>query len=192
ERTGGLKEDVIRLVQDRVTQLRHLAEKKQTILKSIDLQGKLTDDLRQAIAAAETVKRLDDLYLPYKQKKRTLATTARERGLEPLALAVWNRDTAVANLTEVLPTLVDPEKELKTPEDVLLGVQHILAERIAETADVRAAVRAVLWDTAKLATCRSENLAPEQGLDYKDYFLFSEAVRHIPAHRILAINRGEK
>jgi protein Tex len=192
ERTGGLNEDVIRAVQARVQQLRQLAERKQTVTKSIEGQGKLTDELRAAILAAETLKRLEDLYLPYKPKKRTLATTARERGLEPLATAIWDRDPAVANLAEVLPTLVNPEKGLATPDEVLLGVQHILAEQISETAEVRAAVRVVLWDTGKLCTVKSEKLTEKQGLDYKDYFQFSETIRHIPPHRILAINRGEK
>src|SRR5215831_18010635 len=154
ERTGGLNEEVIRTIQHRVGQLRQLAERKQTILKSIENQGRLTDELRQAVLAADTSKRLEDLYLPYKPKKATLASKARERGLEPLALAVWTRDPVAANLAEVLPSMVNPEKELNTPEDVLLGVQHILAELIAETADVRAAVRSVLWDTGKLSTTK--------------------------------------
>src|SRR6516165_2480080 len=109
ERTGGLNEDVIRQIQGRVQHLRQLADRKQTILKSIEGQGKLTDELRAAILGADTAKRLEDLYLPYKPKKRTLATAAREKGLEPLALAIWTRDPAVANLQEVLPTLVNPE-----------------------------------------------------------------------------------
>src|SRR5437667_3456238 len=137
ERTGGLNEEVIRQIQDRVAHLRQLAERKQTILKSIEGQGKLSDELKAAILAAETPKRLEDVYLPYKPKKRTLASIARERGLEPLATAIWNKDPAVANLAEILPTLVNQEKELPTPEEVLLGAQHILAEQIAETADIR-------------------------------------------------------
>jgi uncharacterized protein len=192
ERTGGLNEEEIRTIQARVGQLRQLAERKQTILKSIEGQGRLTEDLRRAILMADTSKRLEDLYLPYKPKKATLASKARERGLEPLALAIWNRDPAVANLAEVLPTLVNPEKELGTPEDVLAGVQHILAEQIAETADVRAVVRTVLWETGKLSTSRHEKLAADQGREYKNYFQFAESVRTIPPHRILAINRGEK
>jgi uncharacterized protein len=192
ERTGGLNEEVLRQIQARVHHLRQLAERKQTVLKSIEGQGKLTDALRAAILAADTPKRLEDLYLPYKPKKRTLATTARERGLEPLAQAVWNRDPAVANLPEVLSGMVNPEKELPTTDDVLLGVGHVLAEQIAETAEVRAAVRTVLWETGKLCTKKSDHLAEGQGLDYKDYFQFAETVRHIPPHRILAINRGEK
>src|SRR5262249_1485269 len=124
--------------------------------------------------------------------KRTLATAAREKGLEPLAQAIWYADPAVANLAEVLPTLVNPEKELHTPDDVLLGAQHILAEQIAEAAEVRGVVRAVLWDTGKPGRGKSDKLAEGQGLDYKAYFKFEEPVRHIPPHRILAINRGEK
>jgi uncharacterized protein len=192
ERTGGLNEEVIRQIQARIGLLRQLAERKQTILKSLDNQGKLTDDLRAAVLGADTAKRLEDLYLPYKPKKRTLATIARERGLESLALAIWNQDKAVANLDEVLPNMVNPEKELHTPADVLLGVQHILAEIVAETADIRAAVRSVLWETGKLCSSKSDKLAEGQGLDYKDYFQFTESVRQIPPHRILALNRGEK
>jgi uncharacterized protein len=192
ERTGGLNEDVIRRIETRVQQMRQLAERKQTILKSIEGQGKLTDELRQAILAAESPKRLEDLYLPYKPKKRTLATAAREKGLEPLALAIWSRDPAVANFDEMCQTMVNPEKELPTIEEVKLGVQHILAELISEIADIRAMARIILWDTGKLCTIKSETLKEGDGLDYKDYFEFTEPVRHLPPHRILAINRGEK
>ena len=192
ERTGGLNEEISRQIQARVQYLQQLGERKQTILKSIEGQGKLTDALRAAILAADTSKRLEDLYLPYKPKKRTLATTARERGLEPVALAIWNREPAVANLGELLPSMVNPEKELQSPDDVLAGAGHILAEQIAETAEVRAAVRVALWETGKLCTAKSESLAEGQGIEYKDYFQFTETVRHIPPHRILAINRGEK
>src|SRR3954447_13644723 len=106
ERTGGLDEEQVRIIQARVGQLRQLAERKQTILRSIEGQGKLTDELRAAILAAETPKRLEDLYLPYKPKKRSLAQAAREKGLDKLAEAIWNADEIVANLAEVLPTLV--------------------------------------------------------------------------------------
>ena len=192
ERTGGLDEELIRQIQARVQFFRQLAERKQTILKTIDSQGKLTDALREAILAAETNQRLEDLYLPFKPKKKTLASTARERGLEEFALAVWNRDPAVANLAETASAMVNPEKELKTPEDVLQGAGHILAELIAETAEVRAAVRPVLWETGLLASTRNENVAPDKGLEFRDYFEFSEPVRRIPPHRVLAMNRGEK
>ncbi len=192
ERTGGLDEEQVRIVQARVGQLRALAERKQTILKSIEGQGKLTDELRHAVLAADSPKRLEDLYLPFKPKKRTLATLARERGLDHLAQAIWIRDPAVDNLGEILPTMVDAEKELNTPEDVLAGAQHILAEQVAETAEVRAAVRFYLWDHAKLLTGKSDKVKEGEGLDYKDYFQFTEMVRTIPPHRVLAISRGER
>lgn len=192
ERTGGLQEDYIRQIQSRINFLRQLHDRKQTILKSIEHQGKLTDELRHAILAADTLRRLEDLYLPYKPKKRSLATTARERGLEPLALAIWHSDPAVGNLDELLPALVNPEKELKTVEDVRTGVGHILAEMTAEAAEVRAPLRAFLWETGKVAAAKNDKLPEGQGLDYKDYFQFTESARHIPAHRILALNRGEK
>jgi uncharacterized protein len=192
ERTGGLDEEVLRIIQERVQQLRALADRKQTILRTIESQGKLTDELRSLILAAENPKRLEDLYLPYKPKKRSLAQAARERGLDRLAMAIWENDEAVFNLEEVLPTLLNPEQQLNTTEDVLGGAGHILSELIAECADVRAFVRGVLWDTGRLQTTKSEKLAEGQGLEYKDYFAFAELIRQMPPHRILAINRGEK
>jgi uncharacterized protein len=192
ERTGGLDEEILRIIQERVGNLRQLAERKQTILRSIEHQGKLTEELRASILAADHPKKLEDIYLPYKPKKRSLAHAAREKGLEPLALAIWNADPAVANLNDFAQSMVAPEKGLNNVEEVLLGAGHILAELIAEAAEVRNGVRGVVWDTGGLRTTKSEKLQEGQGLDYKDYFDFGEAVRQIPPHRVLAINRGEK
>src|SRR4051794_41406984 len=192
ERTGGLDEEILRVIQERVGLLRALADRRQTILRTIESQGKLTDELRAAILAADNPKRLEDLYLPYKPKKRSLANAAREKGLEPLAVAIWNADPIAADLPGLLPTLINPEQGLNNEEDVLHGAGHILAELIAETADVRAVLRAVLWDTGRLQTTKSEKLPEGQGLEYKDYFDFMEPIRQIPPHRVLAINRGEK
>lgn len=192
ERTGGLKEEMIRHVQGRVALLQQLAERKQTILKSIEGQGKLSDELRSAIRGAETSKRLEDLYLPYKPKKKTTGMTARDAGLEPLAMAIWNRDGAVANLVEVLPGFVNPESGLASAADVQTGVHHLLAEMLAEAAEVRATVRSALWESGKICSVKAENWPEGQGLEFKDYFNFSESLRQIPAHRILALNRGER
>src|SRR5436305_9256800 len=119
ERTGGLDEDVLRTIQERVGLLRQLAERKQSILRTIENQGKLTAELRAAILAADNPKRLEDLYLPYKPKKRSLAAAAREKGLEPLAVAAWNAEPGIAatpaRLGEVLPTLATPEPGLNSP-----------------------------------------------------------------------------
>src|SRR5262249_49351563 len=156
-------------------------DRKQTILKSLELHGKLTPELRAAVLAADTPRRLEDLYLPYKRKdKPTRADKARERGLGPLAEAVWYADPAVANLAEVLAGLVNPEKELTSPADVRAGVSDVWAERVAEAADVREAVRRVLWETGRITTQKSDKLGENQGLEYKDYFQFGEALRHIP------------
>jgi protein Tex len=192
ERTGGLDEEKIRRVQSRVEHLRELIERKQTILKSIDSQGKLTETLRDAIITAESMKRLDDLYLPYKPKKTTLATQAREKGLEPLALAIWNRDEIVADLNTVVAGMIDPEKNLNSVEDIMLGTQHILAEMVSETAELRAAVRHVVWETGKLVAKKTDQVTAEKGVEYKDYYEFEESARMIPPHRVLAVNRGEK
>jgi uncharacterized protein len=193
ERTGGLNEEVIRRIQHRVQQLRALADRKQTILKTIENQGKLTDELRAAILAADSPKRLEDLYLPYKPKKRSVASEAREKGLEPLALSIWNKDPAVANLAELLPNMVNPEKQLTSVDDVLTGVRNILAEVISETADLRGAARTILWDpAAQLVSKKNEALPEGKGQEFKGYFDFKESVQSIPPHRILAINRGEK
>lgn len=192
ERTGGLSEDVIRRIQYRIGLLRQLGERKQMILKTIENQGKLSDDLRNAILAAESPKRLEDLYLPFKPKKRTQASEAREKGLEPLAQAIWTKDPVAANLPDVLQGMVNPEKGLNTADDVLAGVKTVLAEIIAEQADLRGAMRMVIWETGKIVSSRSETLPENKGQEFKGYFDFNESIQQIPPHRILAINRGEK
>jgi transcriptional accessory protein Tex/SPT6 len=192
ERTGGLPIDALHAIEARFVHQRRIQERRQTLLKNLQLQEKLTDDLSHALLTADTMRRLDDLYLPFKPKKKSLAGPAKERGLEPVAVALWNADPSVADFTELLPTFVNPEKGLNTPEDVHLGVQQILAERLAELAPVREAARKVLWDSGKLVVHRSEKLGEGQGTEYRDYFQFNEPLRHLPPHRILAINRGEK
>src|SRR5262245_14843330 len=191
ERTGNLNEVTIREIQLRVQRLRELSERKETILKAIEGQGKLNPDLAAAIRAADNAKRLEDLYLPFKPKKRTKASDARERGLEPLAFRVWTRDETLTDVNAAAQELVDPEKGVDSVEKVLEGVGHILAEAISEMAAVRDTVRKVVWRTGKIVTSKAE--IPEgQGLEYRDYFNYSEPVSQIPPHRVLAINRGDK
>jgi uncharacterized protein len=191
ERTGGLDEETIRRVQARVSMVRVLADRKNTVLRSIEAQGKLTDELRAAIDAAESFKRLEDLYLPFKPKKRTLATQARERGLEPLAQAIWRDDESARDLMAAAQSLVDPAKELNTTDDVLAGVGHIIAENISELAAARAGLRRVIWQTGKIASKKVENLPDERGKGFRDYFDFAESLEKIPHHRVMALNRGE-
>jgi len=191
ERTGGLDEEVIRRIQARIDALRALAERKQTILKSIAGQGRLTDDVVGAIMDADHPKRLEDLYQPFKPKRRSLASDARDQGLEPLAIAIWTRDPAVEPLAEVVAGLVNPEKGLADPAAVLTGVRNILAEVVSDSADVRGSLRLFLRDTAVMVTHKADGVPDGQGQEYRDYFQFKEAVRMMPPHRILAVNRGE-
>ncbi len=191
ERTGNLNEVVIREIQLRVQRLRELAERKETILKAIEAQGKLTPDLATAIRSADNPKRLEDLYLPFKPKKRTKASDARDRGLEPLAFRIWTRDDTLTDLAAAAQELVSAEKGIDSVEKVLEGVGHILAEAISEMATVRDGVRKVVWKTGKIVTSKAE-LPEGQGLEYRDYFDYSEPAAQIPPHRILAINRGDK
>ena len=145
ERTGNLDETAIREVQRRVGRLRELAERKETVLRSIEAQGKLTEELAEAIRRADTPQRLEDLYLPFKPKKKTKASDAREKGLEPLALRIWNRDETLTDLRAAAEAFVDPSKGVENVDQVLEGVGHILAESISELATVRDAVRRVVW-----------------------------------------------
>ncbi len=156
DQTGGLDEEQIRHIQERVVRQRLHADRKQTILRSIESQGKLTPELAAAIEAAETIKRLEDLYLPYKPKKQTLATQARVRGLEPLALEILAADAAANDLDARAADFVNTDKQVATPADALLGAGHILAEMFAERADVRGKLRSILEHTGKIVTVAGE------------------------------------
>src|SRR5438093_12459193 len=143
DHTGGLDEEQVREIQFRAGKIRQLVERKATILKTIEAQGKLTPELADQIQHANTPKRLEDLYLPFKPKKQTLATVARERGLEPLALEILNAD--IPEYESRLEALVNPEKGLNTVAEVLEGIQHIAAERISERADLRGRLRRIFF-----------------------------------------------
>ena len=148
--TGGLDEEQIRQVQDRVTRARMLAERKRTILKSIESQAKLTEALAAEIQGATSTKRLEDLYLPYKPKKQTLATIARDRGLEPLAREILDAVKIAEDLDRRALDFVDIDKGIRSQADVLLGVGHLIAERFSERADLREALRRIVRDTGKI------------------------------------------
>jgi len=160
DETGGLDEEQIRRIQSSVGKLRQLDERKRTILKSIQSQGKLTDELTQQITRAQTQKLLEDLYLPFKPKKQTLATQARERGLEPLALEVLADAPEAKELNERATTLIDAEKELADVDAVLQGVGYIIAESFSEHAQLRGRLRKLFWKTGILKSTRIEN--PQQ------------------------------
>ncbi len=146
DRTGGLDEEQIRRIQEAVDRQRQLEERKQKVLRSIQSQDKLSDELKEKIQSASSLKTLEDLYLPYRPKKQTLATQARKRGLEPLALEVLNGAPAAEDLDVRCAAFVDPEKELPTVDDVLAGVGHILAEVLSERVDLRSLARRGMWN----------------------------------------------
>ncbi len=188
EVTGGLDENQIIAIQDRVRYLRALEERKETVLKSIEEQGKLTEELRAQITAAVKLQEVEDLYLPYKPKKRTRATIAKEKGLEPLAQQMWAQKENSGNLEAIAAAYINAEKGVNTADEALAGARDIIAEWVSDDAEVRKLVRERTWDAG---TLRSE-AKDEKNLDvfemYKD---FREPLKKVVPHRTLAINRGE-
>lgn len=191
DQTGGLDEEQIRAIEQEVARERMLAERKQTILRSIESQGKLTPELAAEIRAADSTKRLEDLYLPFKPKKQTRATQARERGLEPLANEILAADPACSDLDSRAADFVNPDKEVATAADALLGAGHILAEKFSERADLRQRVRRIYRKSGKLVSTKGET-DEKKAKGFSDYFDYSEPLSKVPPHRILAINRGER
>ena len=190
EVTGGLDEVQLRDVRDRAQYLTELDERRAAILKSIEEQGKLDDTLRAAIDGAETKQALEDLYLPYKPKRRTRATIARERGLEPLAELLWSRSATDAELESAAHNYIDGEKGVPDAATALSGARDILAERIAEDAALRGRIREL---TRADGTLRSRAITGKEKevSKFQDYYEFSQKLVEIPSHRMLAIRRGE-
>src|SRR5262245_29102257 len=156
DQTGGLDEMQIREIQFRIGKIRQLLERKATILKTIEAQGKLTPELADQIQHANTPKRLEDLYLPFKPKKQTLATIARERGLEPLAIEIYEAHETAKDMRARAAELISAEKELHTVEDVLAGVGHLIAERFSENAELRGRLRRIFQRSGKLVCTKVE------------------------------------
>ncbi|MCK4622098.1 MAG: RNA-binding transcriptional accessory protein [Desulfuromonadales bacterium] len=191
EATGDLDEVQIRQLQERLSYHKELIERRQTILKSIDEQGKLTPELRRRIAAARQKTELEDLYLPFKPKRRTKALIARERGLESLAEQLLAATGAGAELERLAVPFVNRERDVADTAAALEGAGHILAERFAEDADARALVRELTWQQGQFC---SKTARGKEGTvsKYEMYYDFSELLRQIPSHRMLAMRRGEK
>lgn len=189
DQTGGLDEEQIEAVRAHVAKLRQLEERKQTILRSLESQEKLTDELRKEIARAASMKRLEDLYLPFKPKKQSLAAKAREQGLEPFADEILTRKCA--DLQARAAEFVDAEKGIPDAAAALTGAGHIIAEMFSELADLRQHIRKVYRKTAKLVSKGVEE-EHKQKAQFKDYLDFREPLPRVPPHRVLAINRGER
>ena len=187
EMHGAMDDTVLRNLETRLQYLRNLEERKQEVIKSIAGQEKLTDELEKAILAAVTLAEVEDLYRPYKQKRRTRATVAKEKGLEPLALALFEQDGS--DPATLAADYIDPEKGVETVEDALQGASDIVAEMISDDANIRKALREKMERSAVVTVVADD---PEKESVYTMYYDFKTPVSRLQNHQILAINRGEK
>ncbi len=190
EMTGELDEVQIRKISERVTSLRNLAKRKEEVIHSIEEQGKLTEELREKILSAETITAVEDLYQPYRPKRKTRASVAREKGLEPLAQWLFKAPYGSQALQEA-SSYVNPEKGVNTPEEALQGAMDIVAEMVSDDPDTRGWVRQFTYNRGELRTGVKNQEADQRGV-YRMYYDHREVVKLAPPHRILAINRGEK
>jgi len=190
EATGNLDEVQIRAIEEKLAYFRELVSRKETILASIAEQGKLTDELKARIEKTLEKSGLEDLYLPYKPKRRTKAMIAREKGLEPLASYIWNQEPAATPLGIFAATFVDTEKGVATTEEALEGARHIVAETISESADIRQFLRRTMFDEGVIVSKKITDASDEEQ-KFTMYYDYREPVKQIPSHRMLAIRRGE-
>ncbi len=189
EVTGSLNDEQLRNLDERLRYLRNLEDRKEQVIASIEEQGKLTEELKAQIIAAETMVLVEDLYRPYKQKRRTRATIAKEKGLEPLAEFIMKQETNVPVEEEAAKYISDEEgKEVASPQDAIAGALDIIAEQISDVADYRTYIREITFKEGKIISLAKDEAAESV---YETYYDYSEAAATIPGHRILALNRGE-
>lgn len=191
EVTGGLSDEDLRTLYERLNYLRNLENRKEEVRNSIEEQGKLTDEIVKALQNAKILAEVEDIYRPYKQKKRTRATVAKEKGLEPLSEALINQDNKVS-IEEIAKKFIDPEKGVETVEDAIAGAKDIIAENISDNPIYRKEIKRYCYRDGVIATEVNEKDEKDDKATYQMYFDFNEKVNRIPSHRILAINRAEK
>ena len=187
EATGELSDEQLRDLFERLTYLRNLEKRKEEVIRLIDEQGKLTEELQNTIVSALTMTEVEDLYRPFKQKKKTRATIAKAKGLEPLANIIFEQKDK-RDINEIAKEFIDEEKDVKTVEEAINGAKDIIAEMISDVAEFRKDIRKIIYDKGVIATMASKDAKSV----YEMYYDYNEAVKKIPSHRILAINRGEK
>ncbi|MDD3569753.1 MAG: Tex family protein [Lachnospiraceae bacterium] len=188
ELTGTMDDQILRQLEERLNYLRGLDKRRSEIISSIETQGKLTDELVLNIENAETLAALEDIYRPYKQKRRTRGTMAREKGLEPLATLLFTQNIKTGTIEELAVPYIDAEKGVETVEDALNGASDIIAEDISDNAEIRSKLRTLF---TKKGILTSKGTTEDDSV-YRLYYDFSEAIAKLPSHRILAINRGER
>ncbi len=187
EVTGGLSDEILRDLGERLNYLRNLETRKSEVIKSIDEQGKLTDELTVAIASAETLAEVEDLYRPFKQKKKTRATVAKAKGLEPLSEIIFAQEEK-EDINKIAEQFINEEKGVASAEEAIQGALDIIAENISDNAKYRKYIKKVCYREGTIVTKASK---PDEKSNYEMYYNFSELVHKLPSHRILAINRGE-
>ena len=185
---GAMDDTALRTLETRLQYLRGLNERRESVLGSIEEQGKLTDELRAQIMAAKTLAELEDLYRPYKQKRRTRATVAKEKGLEPLADLIFAQKRDSLSPSELAKDYIDPEKGVETIDDALQGASDIIAERLSDDAELRKRLREFIKKNGLIRSVA----ATEEDSVYRIYYDFSQAVSRMAGHQVLAVNRGEK
>ncbi|MDR8390422.1 RNA-binding transcriptional accessory protein [Aliifodinibius sp. S!AR15-10] len=190
EATGGLDEGQIRDVRDKLNFHRELEDRKKTILKTIDEQDKLTEELEEKIKSCTDLNELEDLYLPYKPKRRTRGDMAKEKGLEPLAELIWAQEVEKGDPMEFAADYVDEEKEVETAEDAIDGALDIVAEWINESTDVREKLRDIFQEHAVIKTEKNPDV--DERTNFEDYYEFSQKAKYLKPYQILAINRGQR
>lgn len=188
ERTGSLDDEILRTLSDRLSALRSLEDRKSEVTRLIDEQGKLTDELIHDISEAKTISELEDIYRPYRPKRRTRAIIARERGLEPLAKLILKQDIFNGSMTEYAQKYIDKEKGVENEQDALNGAMDIIAEEISDNANFRKHIKEVTRREANIVT----KAAKDEDSVYRLYYNFSEPLKKLAHHRLLAVNRGEK
>lgn len=188
EQTGSLDEEQLRKIDDRISYLRNLEERRQSILKTIDEQGKLTPELKSQIEAAMKNQELEDLYLPYRPKRKTRASVAKEKGLEPLAEIIMKQEIENKNIEDIVTPFLNEEKDITTIHDAIYGACDIIAEKISEDIQIRNEIRDFINKTGMIVSESKSELANQ---NYETYLDYNEKITSIPPHRILAINRGE-
>lgn len=188
EATGAMKDEQLRELDEKLTYLRNLIKRQKEIKNSIEEQGKMTEELSLAIDKVQKLQDLEDIYLPYKQKKRTRAMIAKEKGLEPLAQIIWAQELQKGDISSIANDYLN--ENVPSIEDALAGANDIIAEMISDRADIRAQLRKHIWQSGQLSVSYNSELDTEGTFSmYEDY---TEPIRTLPSHRILAINRGEK
>lgn len=188
EKTGGLSDEILRELGERLNYLRNLEQRKQEVKKSIETQGKLTQEIEKDLENAITLAEVEDIYRPYKQKKRTKATIAKEKGLEPLSNIIIQQQEK-EEISKIAKQYINKEKQVNTQKEAIQGALDIIAENISDDSNYRKQIKRICYRESILET---KGTKPEEKSNYEMYYEFNENVNRIPSHRILAINRGEK